>query len=124
MEEPQFDANYEQYHPGKISNETFIEVDTDKFLPGMAPESQVSGGKEPEVIDRYIRAQASEYSDYEICSTEMWKFLSEAYGYDYEVRRYYKKGSWSYYTSLEVSMKSVPVILVLYDKVKELEING
>ena len=80
-------------------------MDTNKFLPGVAPETQVTGGKEPEVIDRFIQSGASETSDFEICSTEMWKFLSESYGFDYEVRRYYKQGSWSYYTSLEVSMK-------------------
>ena len=119
MEEPQFDANYESHHPGKITNETFLEVDTDKFLPGVVPEKEITGGKEPEVIDRYIRAQASEVSDFEICSTEMWKFLSEAYGFDYEVRRYYKKGSWSYYTTLEVAMKQVPLIIVMCEKVKD-----
>ena len=36
--------------------------------------------------------------NYEIVSEVMWAFLVGKYGCDFEVRRFYGKGSYSYYT--------------------------
>ena len=46
------------------------------------------------MIDRYIVEGAVENQDYEICSTEIWQFLSSKFGFDFEVRRYYFKGQY------------------------------
>ena len=74
-------------------------------------------GWESEYIDRYVRKTCVENSDYEVISDETWEFLSKRYGFDLEVKRYYiKKESWSYQTTLEVTFKLVPVVLVFTDQ--------
>jgi len=73
------------------------------YLHGTATTNEVEKGSEPECIDRYLKSDAMENKDYEVCSSETWEFLSALYGYDYVVRRYYHKPySWSYSTSLEI----------------------
>ena len=48
-----------------------------------------------------------------MCSEEIWKFLSEKYGFDHEVKRFFQKsGQWSYLTSLEITMKLVPIVIL------------
>ena len=70
-----------------------------------------------ESLNMYIKSHASEYNDYEMCTPEMWKFLADRYGADFEVRRYYKKQQYSYYTACEVAFKLVPIILVYCDQI-------
>ncbi len=71
---------------------------------------------ESDYIDRYIKKTCVENSDYEIISAETWEFLTQRYAFDFEVKRYYQKGTWSYNTSLEVNLKLVPVVLVFTDQ--------
>lgn len=80
-------------------------------------------GQEHECIDRYIKAEALENTDYEIIGADTWEFLKDKYGCDLEVRRYYQKGQWSYYSKLEVSMKRVPLCLVFTDQLAKVEVN-
>lgn len=83
--------------PGPITNKDFLETDP-VFLHG-TKSSTAEKGYEHECIDRYIKRDATENSDYEICSPEIWEFVNEKYGCDLEVRRYYQKTSqWSYYS--------------------------
>ena len=119
---PEFESDYESKHPGPITNAKFLNTDSDVYLHGERVEG-AKDGKEPECIDRYIDANATEYNDYEICNKEIWDFCSSRYGYDFEVHRYYKKTSWSYYTSVEVKMKEIPIIFVFCDQVAEKEID-
>lgn len=53
----------------------------------------------------------------------MWEFLCSKYGFDFEVRRYYQKRGYSFYTQMEVIFKQVPVIVVTYDQLKSQQID-
>lgn len=67
--------------------------------------------------------EAKDNRDYEICSDEMWEYLNSRYGSDLEVRRYYKQSNqYSYYSSLEVSMKNVPVCLIFTDQLATINV--
>jgi hypothetical protein len=44
---------------------------------------------EHELMDRYIKEQASEGRNFDVFSAEIWEFLSTKYGFDYEVKRFY-----------------------------------
>jgi hypothetical protein len=68
-----------------------------------------------EVADRYVKESAVENQDYEIINGDLWEFLQTRYGFDYEVRRIYYEGQWSYQSKLEVTYKLVPVIFVFTD---------
>jgi hypothetical protein len=59
------------------------------YLRGTATPSEEEKGSEPECIDRYLKNDAIENKDYEVCSSEIWEFLSALYGFDFVVRRYY-----------------------------------
>ena len=74
-------------------------------------------------MDRYIKADAKDPTDYEIVSSEMWEFLRSKYGCDFEVRRYYQKRGYSFYTQMEVTFKQVPVIIITYDQLKSQSID-
>lgn len=100
-------------HPGQITNSDFLETDSNTYLHGTNTEK----GWESEYIDRYVKKTCLENQDYEIISEETWEFLSKQYGFDLEVKRYYiKKESWSYQTTLEITFKLVPVVLVFTDQ--------
>jgi hypothetical protein len=43
----------------------------------------------------------------------MWNWLREKYECDYEVKRFYHKGSSSFYTSLDIDLVKVPVFLLI-----------
>ena len=90
------------------------------FLPGTSSKEK---GCEAECIDRYIKKGASEEKHFEVCSPETWVFLSKKYGFDYEVKRYYKKGQqWNNSTtSLELKMKLIPIVLVFEDQIKNIK---
>lgn len=122
-ETPQFEQGYEEKHPGLITNGKFLNTDEQIYLTGVVVEKPESG-KEAECLDRFIDSNATEYNDYEICNKEMWDFVSSRYGFDFEVRRYYKKQSWSYYTSVEVEMKRVPIFFCFCENFAETEINN
>lgn len=68
------------------------------------------------MIDRYIKDGAQEKSDYEVVNQELWEFLHSKYGFDYEVRRYWHRGQYKFYSAVEITLKRVPVILVFADK--------
>ena len=67
------------------------------------------------MADRYVKESAVENQDYEIINGDLWEFLQTRYGFDYEVRRIYYEGQWSYQSKLEVTYKLVPVIFVFTD---------
>lgn len=92
-----------------------METDTQTHLPGTSKEA-AEKGQEAECLDRFIKGDALENTDYEVVSEETWQMLSQKYGFDVEVRRYYTKGQWSYYSSLEVDYKAVPIILLFTDQ--------
>jgi hypothetical protein len=82
-------------------------------------------GFESEYIDRYVKKTSLENTDYEVISEETWQFLSKRYGFDLEVKRYYtKKESWSYQTTLEVTFKQIPVVLVFTDQLSNKPIEA
>lgn len=81
--------------PGKISNYDFIENDKSKYLHG----SGKIKGYDSECFDRYIKSNMQENVNYEVVSDKIWVMLSQNYGFDVEVKRYYDKTStWSNYT--------------------------
>lgn len=72
-----------------------------------------------EVFDRYLKSKVQENYDYLVISDKIWEILSQKYGYDVCVKRIYgKQASYSYYTTLEITLKRVPVFIVYADKVK------
>jgi hypothetical protein len=85
-EKPRFGSHTK---PGPVTNADFLETDA-AFLVGTGQNSEKQ--QEPEVIDRYIKEGAMENRDYEVVSQDIWTFVSQLYGYDLEVRRYYYKG--------------------------------
>lgn len=71
------------------------------------------------MFDRYLKSKVQENYDYLVISDKIWEILSQKYGYDVCVKRIYgKQGSYSYYTTLEITLKRVPVFIVYADKVK------
>lgn len=82
---PQQEANQEPTHPGKITNSDFLEIDVNQYLSGTGSDKE----SEHELMDRYIKEEASEGRNFDVCSAEIWEFLSTKYGFDYEVKRFY-----------------------------------
>lgn len=60
-------------HPGRISNEDFLETDTSIFLPGTG--SLKDQHFCSEVADRYVKESATETKDYEVINEAIWEFL-------------------------------------------------
>lgn len=108
-------------HPGRISNADFLETDTSVYLPGTGQIKDQHFCSE--VADRYVQESAVETRDYEIVNGDLWEFLQTRYGFDFEVRRIYYEGQWSYQSKLEVTYKLVPVIFVFADDFVNSKVN-
>ena len=57
-------------HPGQINNSTLLHTD-DKYLQGTGELKEF----ESDVVDRYLKADVREMTDYEIFSEEMYQFV-------------------------------------------------
>ena len=90
-----------------------METDTQTYLTGTGTNQDKMW--EPEHIDRYIKESARENGEFVVINQELWEFLHKKYGYDFEVRRYWHKGQWVYQSTMEITMKQVPVILIFTD---------
>ena len=116
---PQWDQSQSK-PPGKITNADFLSIDSDVCLHGTGGTEK---GTEAECIDRYIKKGAVENKHFEFCSAASWEFLSEKYGFDLEVKRYYQNGQLTLGATLEVKMKLVPLVLVYTDYLVRQEIS-
>jgi hypothetical protein len=56
-----------------------------QYLSGTGSDKE----SEHEFMDRYIKEGACENQNFEVCSAEIWEFLSSKYGFDFEVKRFY-----------------------------------
>jgi hypothetical protein len=95
-------------HPGKILNADFLELDEKTFLHG----TNFLKSFEANWVDRYVKENASEGMQYEVVPEAMWSWLRDKYECDYEIKRFYHKGSSSFYTSLDIDLVKVPVFLL------------
>jgi hypothetical protein len=76
-------------------------------------------GFDCDVYDRYLKDKVQENYNYLVISEKMWGILSQKFGFDVCVKRIYSKiATYSYYTTLEITLKRVPVLIVYAEKLK------
>lgn len=97
-------------HPGPIPNDEILCDHDPKFLKGTGTIEQF----ERDVVDKYIKSNVSERYDYKVINEELWKFLYEKYGGS-TIKRY-SVPQGTYYTTVEVRLKQVPVVFLPVDK--------
>jgi hypothetical protein len=74
-------------HPGPITNSVLLQ-DGSRYLTGTGDDPDFEG----DVMDTYLRDEVRETADYELFGQALWDFVSERYGFDRTVRRFYTKG--------------------------------
>lgn len=73
-------------------------------------------GFEPEIYDNYIITETKEGHDFEFMTEEMWQFVNSRYGSDTPIKRLYQKSKYSYYSEVELRLKSIPVVICTSQK--------
>ena len=96
-------------HPGEIKNVPLLHSEA-KYLKGTGEINDF----EADVVDKYIHKDTRERSHFEIINEEIWKFLSDRYGTDTTIKRYYiNKGSGYFQNSeLDCRLELIPVFIV------------
>lgn len=101
----------EKTHPGLITNEKDLLETGEKFLKGTGKTKDFEGA----VMDTYLKRNVRENYDYEIYNQELWDFVNSRYTADAEIKRYYQKATYSYFTECEVRFSVLPVLIVFAD---------
>jgi hypothetical protein len=100
----------DEFHPGPISNDQDLVDDNPKNLKGTGKVEQF----EPANVDKYLKHSVSERYHYKVVNEEVWAFLFSKYG-GQEIKRYaIPQGT--YYTTVEVRLKQVPVVILPVSK--------
>eukprot|EP00347_Sterkiella_histriomuscorum_P018454 403345455 len=100
----------EDKHPGQIQNDDILCDQDPKYLKGTGTIEQF----ETVVVDKYLKSSASERYDYKIINEDLWRFLIDKYGGSTIKRYSIPQGT--YYTTVEVRLKQVPVVFLPVDK--------
>ena len=89
---------------------------SDKFLKGTG----TVAGFETSVADTYLSNNARERMHFEFVNEAIWNFLSERYGCDHEIKRFYvNKGQFYSSVSIDARLKLIPIYLVRADDLYE-----
>ena len=97
-------------HPGPIRNDEELCDHDPKYLKGTGTVEQF----EVNVVDKYLRNNIRERFDYKIINEELWKFLIDKYGGSTIKRYSIPQGT--YYTTVEVRLKQMPIVLLPVDR--------
>lgn len=93
-------------NPGPITNDEDLCDPNPNNLKGTGTVEQF----EPNWVDKYLRSDVSERYQFKIINQELWSFLHGKYGGS-EIKRY-SIPQGTYYTSIEVRLKQVPIVLL------------
>lgn len=101
----------EDMHPGPITNDDDLcDNNNPKNLRGTGTVEQF----EPTHVDKYIKFSVSERYEFKVINQELWSFLYQKYGGS-EIKRY-SIPQGTYYTSIEVRLKQVPIVILPVSK--------
>lgn len=96
-------------HPGEIKNVPLLHSEA-KYLKGTGEVKDF----EAEVADTYLHKDTRERQHFEIINEEIWKFLSDRYGHDTIIKRYYANSGGQFFrsTELDTRFELIPVFIV------------